>query len=143
LVVPPGSIMLCVGFGSISDDLATELLVRILRDQKIDARHMTLDELKGPPPPGAAAGIVSVVYLVSAFPSGELEQADSVADTIRRRLPQARLVTLFLPGMLLQPGASVDSVRDADHAATSFGQALQICLAMQSETAGAREPVDA
>ena len=36
LVVPAGSVVVCVGLGSVADDLATELLVRILRDQKID-----------------------------------------------------------------------------------------------------------
>jgi hypothetical protein len=52
LMVPPGSVMVCVGLGSMADELATELLVRILRDQKIDARHMSLDDLgEAPPPP--------------------------------------------------------------------------------------------
>jgi predicted PurR-regulated permease PerM len=141
LNVPPGSIMLCVGLGSIADDLATELLVRILRDQKIDARHMSVDDLNAPPPPEGSASNVSVVYLVSAYPSEERAQGDTVADTIRRRLPDARLVTLFLPGMLLESGPVIDSVHDADNAATSFGQAVQICLAMQSEAAQAGKAV--
>jgi len=68
LVVPAGSVMVCVGLGSCSDDLATELLVRILRDQKIDARHMSLEDMAAVPPPNAAEA-VSIVYVVSAFPS--------------------------------------------------------------------------
>ena len=32
-----GAVMLCVSMGSIVDDLATELLVRILRERKLDA----------------------------------------------------------------------------------------------------------
>ncbi len=130
LVVAPGSIMLCVGLGSVADDLATELLVRILRDQKIDARHMSVEDLDAPPPPQASPDIVSVVYIVSAFPSEERDRCDKVAEAIRQRLPQAHLVTLFLPGLLLQPGPIVDSLRDADAAATSFGEAVQICLSM-------------
>jgi hypothetical protein len=47
--------MVCVGLGSMADDLATELLVRILRDQKIDARHMSIEDLAAWPPPEAAA----------------------------------------------------------------------------------------
>jgi predicted PurR-regulated permease PerM len=135
LVVPPGSIMLCVGLGTMADDLATELLVRILRDQKFDARHVLLEELNGPPPPEGTAADVALVYIVSALPSDERSRCETVADTIRRRLPAARLVTLFLPGMLLEPGAVLGSVRDADHAATSFGEALQICLGLQTDAA--------
>ena len=48
--MPPGSIMLCLSMGSMSDDLATELLVRILRDKQLDARHVSLEDLKAPPP---------------------------------------------------------------------------------------------
>jgi len=128
LAVPPGSIMLCVGLGSIADDLATELMVRVLRDQKLDARHVSLDELHAVPPPDATPGSVSMVYLVSAFPNEERKRADSAAQEIRRRFPGACLTTVFLPGMLLQPGPALDSIRGADRAATSFGEALQVCL---------------
>src|ERR1019366_7874063 len=48
LTVPPGTMMLCVGLGSTADDLATELLVRILRDQKVDARHLSIEDLRAP-----------------------------------------------------------------------------------------------
>ena len=136
LVVPPASMMLCVGLGSMADDLATELLVRILRDQKIDARHVSVEDLNAPPP-DAKPGNIAVVYIVSAFPSEERERGQAVADAIRQRLPHVRLVTLFMPGMVLQSDAATGSVRDADNAATSFGQAVQICLAMQSEAATA------
>ena len=128
LAVPPGSVMLCVGLGSIPDDLATELLVRILRDQKLDARHLSVDDLQQLPPPEAAPGSVSMVYLVSAFPSSERLRAESTAAEIRRRFPGAFLVTVLLPGLLLQAGPAADTIRSADKAAGSFSEALQICL---------------
>jgi len=128
LAVPPGSVMLCVGLGSVPDDLATELLVRILRDQKLDARHLSVDDLQQVPPPEAAPGSVSMVYLVSAFPSSERLRADSTAAEIRRRFPGALLVTVFLPGLSLQPGPAADTIRSADKAAGSFSEAMQICL---------------
>jgi hypothetical protein len=133
LSVPPGSIMLCVGMGSPSDDLATELLVRILRDQKVDARHVSIDEMNATAPPDASPGIVSVVYLVSAFPSEERKRGESVAARIRERFPGVRLVTVFLPGMLLQASPAIDTIPTADKAATSFGHAVQICLDMQQD----------
>jgi predicted PurR-regulated permease PerM len=133
LSVPPGSVMLCVGLGSTSDDLATELLVRILRDQKVDARHMSIEDLNAPPPPDASPGGVSVVYLVSAFPSEERSGGQSTAEKVRERFPGVCLVTVFLPGILLQPGPQIDTVPSADRAATSFGHAAQICLSLQQD----------
>jgi predicted PurR-regulated permease PerM len=133
LSVPPGSIMLCVGMGSPADDLATELLVRILRGQKVDARHVSIDDMNAPPPPDASPDIVSVVYLVSAFPSEERKRGESVAARARERFPGVRLVTVFLPGMLLQASPAIDTVPTADKAATSFGHAVQICLDMQQD----------
>jgi predicted PurR-regulated permease PerM len=132
LVVPAGSVMVCVGLGSMADDLATELLVRILRDQKIDARHMSLEDLATAPPP-EAADAVSIVYIVSAFPSEERARGDATAAEMRRRFPRACIVAVFLPGMLLQPGSGIDSVRGADKAASSLGHAVQICLDMHHE----------
>jgi predicted PurR-regulated permease PerM len=133
LSVPQGTIMLCIGMGSPADDLATELLVRILRDQKVDARHLSIDDLNAPPPPAALPESVSVVYLMSAFPSEERKRGESVAARVRERFPSVRLVTVFLPGMLLQAGPATDTVPSADKAASSFGQAVQICLAMQQD----------
>jgi predicted PurR-regulated permease PerM len=135
LIVPPGSIMLCVGLGSIADDLATELLVRILRDQKIDARHISMEEMNGPPPPQGSAANVAVVYVVSANPSAERDASQTLVDVVRRRLPHVRLVTMFLPGMLLQPAPTSPVLRGADSAASSFVEALQICLDLQNEVA--------
>jgi hypothetical protein len=133
LSVPPGSIMLCVGLGSTTDDLATELLVRILREQKVDARHLSIEDLGALPPPDAKPTSVSVVYLVSAFPSEERARGESTAEKVRQRFPSACLVTVFLPGMLLQAGPVTDTIRNADRAATSFGHAAQICLSMQQD----------
>jgi hypothetical protein len=127
LTVPPGSVQLCVSLGSTADDLATELLVRILRDQKLDARHLSLEDLRSPPPQASPASI-SMVYLVSAYPTEARKSADSVAEQLRRRFPGACLVSVFLPGMLLQPASAIDTIRSADKAAASFGEAVQICL---------------
>jgi hypothetical protein len=134
LVVPAGSVIICVGLGSMADDLATELLVRILRDQKIDARHMSLEDLDAEAPPNAAEA-VSLVYVVSAFPSEERSRGDSTAEKMRLRFPKACIVAVFLPGMLLQPENEHDSpsLPSADKSASSLGHAVQICLDMQSK----------
>ena len=134
LVVPAGSVMLCVGLGSMADDLATELLVRILREQKIDARHMSLEDMAAVPPPNAADA-VSIVYVVSAFPSEERGRGEAAAEELRRRFPHACIVAVFLPGMLLQTEPVIATLRGADKAASSLGDAVQICLDLHRETA--------
>jgi len=136
LKVPPGSITLCVGMGSTFDDLATELLVRILRDQKMDARHLSIEDLQVAPPPESTRESIGAVCLVSAFPSEERARGETVAQAVRTRFPGACLVSVFLPGLLPKPAAA-DSIRTADKQATSFGHAVQICLGMQ---AGRAEP---
>jgi predicted PurR-regulated permease PerM len=129
LTVPPGSVMLCVSLGSMTDDLATELLVRILRDQKIDARHLSLEDLSAMPPTKAAEA-VAMVYVVSAFPSEERSRGDGAVEELRRRFPHACVVAVFLPGMLLQPESDFGTLRGADKSAGSLGHAVQICLDM-------------
>ena len=138
LAVPAGSVIVCAGLGSVADDLATELLVRIFRDQKIDARHMSIEDLDAAPPPNAADA-VSMVYVVSAFPSEERSRGDATAKKMRQRFPSACIVAVFLPGMLLQPEEQGEgaSLRGADKSAGSLGHAVQICLDMQSKPARA------
>jgi predicted PurR-regulated permease PerM len=134
LTVPAGSVMLCVSLGSMADDLATELLVRILREQKIDARHVSIEDLQAVPPPNAADA-VAIVYIVSAFPSEERSRGDATAEEMRRRLPHACIVAVYLPGMLLQPEGADAGVGAADKSASSLGHAVQICLDMHHEPA--------
>ena len=97
---------------------------------------MSLQDLGAVPPPEAAAA-VSMVYVVSAFPSEERSRGDETGQELRRRFPQACIVSVFLPGMLLQPQVGVDSMRGADKSASSLGRAVQICLDMHH---GATQP---
>jgi predicted PurR-regulated permease PerM len=134
VVVPAGSVIVCVGLGSMADDLATELLVRILRDQKIDARHMSIEDMLAVPLSDAnAADAVAIVYIVSAFPGEERGRGEATAGEMRRLFPHACIVTVFLPGMLLQPEPAIDSLRGADKAASSLSHAVQICLDLHRE----------
>jgi predicted PurR-regulated permease PerM len=130
LVVPPGSVVVCVGLGSGADDLATELLVRILREQKIDARHMSLEDMATPPPP-EAADAVAIAYVVSAFPNEERSRGETTTEELRKRFPRACIVSVLLPGMLLEPDNGIDRIEAADKAASSLGQAVEICVDMQ------------
>jgi predicted PurR-regulated permease PerM len=127
LDVLPGSVMLGIGLGSLIDDLAAEILVRLLREQRIDARHFALEDLQGPAPPEANPASISAVYLVSAFPSGERQRLPDMVGEIRHRFPHACVVTVFLPGILLQHGPLGGGVNTADKSVTSFGEAIHVC----------------
>jgi len=129
LVVPPGSVVVCVGLGSGADDLATELLVRILREQKIDARHMSLEDMATPAPP-EAVDAVAIAYVVSAFPNEERSRGEITTEELRKRFPRACIVSVLLPGMLLGDNG-IERIEAADKAASSLGQAVEICMDMQ------------
>lgn len=128
LAVPPGSVMLCVSLGSMADDLTTELLVRILREKKLDARHLSIEDLDQAPPPEVAPGSVSMVFLVSAAPGEERASGEKAAEKIRARVGSVLLIGVCLPGLVLQQGAPTDTLPTADRSASSLVEALQLCL---------------
>ncbi|MGA9032311.1 MAG: AI-2E family transporter [Sulfuricaulis sp.] len=132
LGVPPGSVVICLGLGSSDDDLAAELLARLLRMQKIDARNFSPEDLHGGLPPGADPEGVSIVYLVSAFPSPERDRAESIGRQVHELFPRAYLVKVFPPGVIAPPELG-ESAGNADHMASSLVQAIQIGMSWQEE----------
>ncbi len=130
VVVPPGSILLCLGLGSAADTIAAELLVRALREQGLDARHVAMEDLDAESrPPGADPAAVSIAYVVSAFPSAERERSEQTNERLRQRLPNARVVSVFLPGITIEPERSPHVGND--HAVSSFVEAVELCLERQ------------
>jgi hypothetical protein len=110
VVVPPGSVALCIGLGSMRDDLVTELLVRILRDQDVDARHLSLEDLGKGPPPGSSADGVAMLFVVSAYPAEEWPRAAAVLPTLRARFAQCVLVGLLPEGEFTEAEQALDLV---------------------------------
>ena len=131
LDVPPASIVLGVGLGTTADELATEILVRILRDEKVDARHLSVEDLQAPPAEARPESI-AMIYIVSAYPCEERNRATALIEGIRNRLPKVRIVTAFFPGMMSE--STVDSVPAADASAHSFAEAVH----MYHDTAAVR-----
>ena len=128
VVVPPGSILLCLGLGSPADTIAAELLVRALREQGLDARHVSMEDLDAQSrPPGADPAAIAIAYVVSAFPSAARERSELTNDRIRQHLPNAKVVSVFLPGISIQKELSAH-VGNADHAVSSLVEAVELCL---------------
>jgi hypothetical protein len=127
LGVPRGSIVTCIALGSAADDLASELLVRLLRSERIDARHFSTAEIDAGLPPGADPDGVAIAFLVSAHPSPERERADSISLQLQELLPQANLIRIFCPGVAALP----ESGNSRDHqesTVNSLGEAIEICM---------------
>jgi len=95
LEVPPGSVVLCIGLGSMRDDLVTEVLVRILRGLDVDARHIALEDYRAGPPPGADPRSISMVFLVNAFPAEDWSLSLETATGLRERFATATLAGLL------------------------------------------------
>jgi len=131
LEAPPGSVVLGVGLGSTSDDLATEILVRILRDLHVDARHLSIEDVKAALPPGATPNSVSMVCIVSVAPEQEQERGTQVAAEVRRRFPGACIAAVILPWT--PPNSELVPVSsNMDFMASSFEEATRHVIARLS-----------
>jgi len=137
LGVPQGSIIICTALGSPADDLATELLVRLLRSERIDARNFSTAEIDAGLPPGADPDGVAVVFLVSAFPSPERKRADSISQPLHELWPHASLIRVFCPGAAELSECSRSG--DAESTADSLGEAVQLSVEWQKARAASRD----
>jgi hypothetical protein len=128
LGVPPGSVIVCLGVASSDDDLAAELLVRLLRGQGFDARHFSPSDLDNGLPPGADPDGVSIVCVVSAFPGPERDSVAILSERARALLPLAHLEPVLFPGVAAW--SELGAPRAANEGRThSFVQAMQVCTA--------------
>jgi predicted PurR-regulated permease PerM len=130
LGVAPKSVVICSGLGSSADDLAAELLVRMLRTQTIDARHFSPGDINVGLPPGADPDGVSIVYLVSAFPGPERDRADALMKQVHELLPRAYVVRVFSPGVTAQSDSD-NSAGNTEPTVSSLGQAIEIYISWQ------------
>ncbi len=131
LSVAPESVVLCVGLGSMADDLATEILTRILRNLHIDARHLSTDDFvafEAESHPELTPNAVSMLYIVSADPA-HTEQGDALAGDMRRRFPHACIVVVLLPEWL-SPREELPAVgADVNEVVESLEAAAQQAIA--------------
>ena len=101
LVVPAGSVTLCLGVGALRDEFVNEILVRTLRDQHIDARGLNFADFEVPPPSGALPESVALIFIVLSGSEAEEEAAaEACARLVQRaheRLPGATLIGLSPP----------------------------------------------
>jgi predicted PurR-regulated permease PerM len=121
LDVPAHSVVLCVGLASMRDDMLSELLVRALREDQVDARSFSIIGDSENPGPDKA-DLVSTVFI--NYPTeAMLDQWLTTVANLRAGLPEAMLVTIRLP--LIDPPPSASLVeKQVDMVLRSFEEAL-------------------
>lgn len=130
--VPAGSVVLSMGLGSSYAELATEILVRILREQKIDARSMSLEDLDKETPPEASPELVSIVCLVSVDPLNDCALMAQTLERMRQELPNCKHFALLLPSPFENADLKTCVFPTADHVSRSYEDVLHSCqLAMK------------
>jgi predicted PurR-regulated permease PerM len=140
LKVAPGSVVLCLGLGSVANDLSTELLTRILRDLHIDARHLSTDDFSAfdeEPHPDATPDAVSMVYVVSTHPAADRGAYDDAVAMVRSRLPGACIVGVLFPEPLATTEAPLPANAEVNEVVSSLEQAAQQAIARIPEGSAA------
>jgi len=125
LVVPAGSVVLGVGLGSLGDDFATEILVRVLRDLHIDARNIPIYEFSQPLPAGSEPAGVAMVYIVGIASDHAQEAYAEAIAKVRQWFPHASIAAMLLPGLAPSVEQQSLSSSEFDLVVTSFEQAAQ------------------
>jgi len=117
------SVVLCVGMGAPGDDLATEILVRILRGLHLDARDLTVEDLRSLRYPHLPASAVRAVCLVTMTGGDDPDTGICLAREFRSQAPDAHMVALLLPG--LHEGRDRTEFREAvDRIVSSYEQVV-------------------
>ena len=97
LDVPAGSMVMCVSMAGDETRLTAELLVRVLRMEKWDARHITIQEVAQIPDDAHFNSVGTLFVIGNTTDQADPKEATLLADTLQRVL-QAQLV-LMLPWM--------------------------------------------
>lgn len=94
--VAPGSVILVLAVGDQADELAAETLVRVLRAEGHDARHIMLEDIYNPPPE-VSINMVAAICLVSVAMLEINSQLVEIASYVRSQLSNACLLGLCVP----------------------------------------------
>jgi len=126
--MPARTIVLCMGMGFPADELAAELLVRILRESRIDARHIKdEDDLGSLHVYGIATLQIDAICLVTMTAPEAPEHGVGLAKIVKSQLPWVRTLGLLLPGRVEHPDRMPVS-QFLDQVATSFSEAVRELL---------------
>jgi len=128
LEVPSGSLVLCVGVDSFFNELAAEILVRVLGEGLIGGRHLLVEDLRNLAQSGSNPEGVSAVCLVSLQPCKEQARIESLAGDIRLHMPGAKVVALILQGPYEDCEVLDQTLTGIDLTVHSYEETMKSCL---------------
>ena len=128
LHAPEGSVVLCVGLANPIGELTAEILVRILRAQHIDGRHLAVADLESGRPPDSDPRGVSMACLVGTDPEKERKHFGAALALLREHLPHARIVAVVLANPFENSEQPPVEVEGADQTVRSLQEAVQGCV---------------
>ena len=123
-----GRVVLGVGLGMVTDEVATEILVRLLELEGMQCRHLSIEEVETMTQPEVDLADVAIICFVSMNAEVDRKRLDQLADRLHHRMPNARIWPVFLhnPFAALQPDKS--PVVGADETVFSYEEAIQKCV---------------
>lgn len=126
------SVVLCVGMGGPGDDLAAEILVRILCGLQLNARDLTREDLRSLRYPRLTSSAIGAVCLVTMTGGDDPDTGIRLARELRSEAPDAHMVALLLPGPY--EGRDQTELREGvDRIVSSYEQ---VVLELQARVAG-------
>ena len=125
--VPSGSLVLCVGVDSTFNELAAEILVRVLGDGLI-GRHLLVEDLVNPALHGVNPESVAAVCLVSLQPCREQARIEAMAGDIHLHMPGAKIVALILQSPYEDCEVLEETLKGIDLTVHSYEETMKSCL---------------
>ncbi|SCK30472.1 Predicted PurR-regulated permease PerM [Variovorax sp. HW608] len=117
------SVVVCVGMGGPGDDLVTEILVRMLRSLRLDARDLTIEDLRSLKYSRMPETTIRVICLVTMTGGASPETGIRLARELRLETSDAHIAALVLPGQAEATGQAKAEFRESvDHIASSYEQ---------------------
>jgi predicted PurR-regulated permease PerM len=135
------SVVLCVGLGGPGDDLATEILLRILRGMHLDARDLTIEDLRSLRCPRLPASAIRAVCVVTMGGGDNQDTGIRLVRELRLEAPDTHMVALLLPGRYEERDQTAFR-ESVDRIASSFEQVV-LELQLPAAAAHARPEADA
>jgi hypothetical protein len=136
------SVVVCMSMGGPGDDLATEILVRMLRSLRLDARDLTIEDLRLLKHPRMPETTIRAICLVTMTGGASPDTGIRLARELRLETSDAHIVALLLPGQSEATGQAKAELRESvDHIASSYEQ-LVLDLQAQAGREGAVDEHD-
>jgi hypothetical protein len=129
LTGPAGaSLLLCVGTGSVFNELAAEVLVRVLAQAGISGRHLLLEDLGDTALHGSDPSKIAAVCLVTLEPCKESTRIEGLARDIHAVMPQAKVLVLVLEGPYRSCDQLARGLAGVDTTVRTYEDMLGSCL---------------